>query len=464
MRTQFLFSLSLAALTAGCAAGRDYAPPATLDLGVPDAYTRSVGEPVSEEQLARWWTQFNEPALDALIEKAVAANLDIAQAATRLRQARESLVQARAGYLPQVSGSAGAGRNVSNKGRDTNSFSLGADASWQIDLFGGIGRGVEAARADLEGSGYDLAAVRVAIVAEVTSNYIQTRLAQERLRIARETLANADDNLQIAGWRVQAGLVSSLDQEQARASRASTAASIPAIETNLAGALNRIAVLTGEAPGESTRPLEQATPIPAAPTDIATGIPADTLRQRPDVRGAERTLAAATARIGVAQAALYPALGITGNIGTSALSLGSLANTITGGLFAGLTQAIFNGGRLRSQVRSQEAAADGAFAAYKQTVLTGLEDVENALVALDSAQTRLEQFTIALDASNNSAILARSQYRAGLTDFQTLLQTEQSLLSARDGLASAQADRALAVVQLYNALGGGWQTMDGRPE
>ena len=464
VQTRFLFSLSLLALTAGCAAGRDYAPPATLDLGVPDAYTRSAGEPVSEAQLASWWTQFDEPALDALIQKAIAANLDIAQGAARLRQAREALVQARAGYAPQVSGSAGAGRNVSNNGRDTSSFSLGADAAWEVDLFGGIGRGVEAARADLQGSGYDLAAIRTAIIAEVTSNYIQTRLAQERLRIARDSLAIADDNLEIAGWRVQAGLVSSLDQEQARASRATTAASIPSIETSLAGALNRIAVLTGEAPGESTRALEQASPIPAAPTDIATGIPADTLRQRPDVRGAERTLAAATARIGVAQAALYPSLRITGNIGTSALSLGSLADTITGGLFAGLAQTIFDGGRLRSQVRSQQAATDAALAAYKQTVLTGLEDVENALVALDAAQARMEQFAIALDASNNSAILARSQYRAGLTDFQTLLQTEQSLLSARDGLASVQADRALAVVQLYNALGGGWQTMDGRPE
>ena len=464
MHRQFIISLGLIALTAGCAAGRDYNPPATLDLGLPDGYTRGGGEQISDADLANWWTRFNEPELDALVQKAIAANLDIAQGAIRLRQARESLVQARAGYLPQVSGSAGAGRNFDSGAADRSSFSVGADASWEVDLFGGIGRSVEAARADLQGSGYDLAAVRTAIIGELVTNYIQLRQSQERLRIARETLEIADDNLQITGWRVQAGLVSSLDQEQARASRASTAASIPTIETTLAGSLNRIAVLTGEAPGESTRRLEEAREIPIPPADIASGIPADTLRQRPDVRGAERTLAAATARIGVAQAALYPSLGISGNIGTSALSLGGLADTITGGLFASLAQTLFNGGRLRSQVRSQEAAAEGAFSAYKQTVLTGLEDVENALVALDAAQVRLEQFTIALDASNNSAILARSQYRAGLTDFQTLLQAEQSLLSSRDGLASAKAAQAQAVVQIYSALGGGWQTMDGKPE
>ncbi|MGH6781416.1 MAG: efflux transporter outer membrane subunit, partial [Sphingomonadaceae bacterium] len=328
-------------------------------------------------------------------------------------------------------------------------------------LFGGIARSVEASRADLEGAWLDLAAVRTAIVAEVASNYVQLRLAQERLHIARETLEIDSENLDIARWRVQAGLVSSLDQEQARAQRARTAASIPSIETGYSGALNRLAVLTGQAPGAATAMLEQAAPIPAAPADIATGIPADTLRQRPDIRGAERTLAAATARIGVAEADLYPALRITGSIGTSALSFGGLTDIVTGGLFSSLSQSIFDGGRRRSQVRSREAAAEGALAAYRQSVLVAVEDVENALVALDAARTRADEFAIAFDAANNSAILARSQYRAGLTDFQTLLQTEQSLLSARDGAASTRADKALAVVQLYRALGGGWQTMDG---
>jgi NodT family efflux transporter outer membrane factor (OMF) lipoprotein len=456
-----ILSLSLATTLAGCAVGPNYRPAAPAALGVPDAYSRGAGQPLSEAELARWWGQLGDPTLDALVDKAIVNNLDVAQATARLRQARESLVQARAGLLPTLDASGSAGRNFSSPGNDRSSFSLGADAAWEIDLFGGIGRSVEAARADAEGAGFDLATVRIAIIAELTTNYVQARLAQEQLRIARETLENDTDNLEIAGWRVQAGLVSSLDQEQARAQRARTAASIPSLEVQYRGALNRIAVLTGEAPGAATASLEAVAPIPTAPAGIATGIPADTLRQRPDVRAAERTLAAATARIGVAQADLLPSLRISGNIGSSAFSLGGLFDTITGGLFASIAQSIFDGGRRRSVVRSQQAAADAAFAGYKQTVLTSLEDVENGINALTASRSRAGEFAIAFDAANNSAILARSQYRAGLTDFQTLLQTEQSLLSARNSVASARADQALAVIQLYRALGGGWQSMDG---
>ena len=464
VRKRLVLTLGASALLTGCAAGPDYRPTTAIDLGVPDQYTRGGGEPLSAETLAIWWRQFNDPALDTLIQRALTANLDLEQSAARLRIARESLVQAKAGFLPSVDASASGGRNFRSNQADSSSFSLGGDASWEIDLFGRISRSVEAARADAEGAEFDLAAIRMAIVSEVATNYIQLRLNQEQLRIARDTLENDSENFDIARWRVQAGLVSSLDEEQARAQRARTAASIPSIETSYAGALNRLAVLTGQAPGAATQALEAAAPIPAAPTDIATGIPADSLRQRPDVRGAERTLAAATARIGVAQAALYPSLRISGNIGTSALSLGGLTDVITAGLFGGISQMIFDGGRTRSQIRAQQASADGAFAAYRQTVLSALEDVENGLVRLDASRTRVTELQIALDAANNAAILARSQYRAGLSDFQTLLQTEQSLLSARDSVASTRADEALAVVQLYRALGGGWQTMDGRTQ
>jgi NodT family efflux transporter outer membrane factor (OMF) lipoprotein len=257
---------------------------------------------------------------------------------------------------------------------------------------------------------------------------------------------------------VQAGLVSSIDAEQARSQRASTAATIPTLEQNYNAAVSRLGVLTGQSPGALKAEMATAKPIPAGPDSIAVGVPIDTLRQRPDVRSAERSLAAATAQIGVAKAQLYPALTISGSLSTDASKIGNLFETIAGQVFAGLTQTIFNGGRLRSAVRGREAAADGAFSAYKSTVLSGLEDVENALAALDSAKRRAEQFTIALDAANNTALLSRSQYRAGLTDFTTLNTAESSLLSARNGLAQAQADRANALVQLYLALGGGWDS------
>jgi NodT family efflux transporter outer membrane factor (OMF) lipoprotein len=398
--------------------------------------------------------------LDQLVDRAISSNLDIAQAEARLRQAREASVQAGADLLPTASASGRAGRNIDSKGVDSNSYSLGIDADWQLDLFGGGRRAVEAARADEAASGYDLASVRIAIIAELATNYIQLRLAQQQLGIAEDTLRYQRDNYDIARWRVQAGLASSLDEEQARTQLAQTEASLPEFRTSIRGALNRIAVLTAQAPGAATASLETAAPIPAPPSGIAAGFPADTLRQRPDVRSAERGLAAATARVGVAQAQLLPSLSLSGSLGTSALTTGGLFDAITGSLFAGISQLLFDGGARASQVRSQQAAVDGAYAAYRQTVLTALEDVENALVAVSSADERGQQFAIAREAANNSAILARLQYQSGLTDFQTLSNIETSLLSSSNSLASSRAAEALAVVQLYNALGGGWQTIE----
>lgn len=449
---------------AGCAAGPNYQTPVAADLGVPPDYSGLAGKPLDEAAMANWWSLFNDPQLNALVDRAVAANLDIAQAEVRLRQAREASVQAGANLLPSVGVSGNGGRNFNSSTGDNNSFSLGLDASWQADLFGGARRGLEAARADEDARRYNLAAVRVAIISEVVTNYIQLRLAQEQLRIAQATVTNQRDNRNIAGWRVQAGLVSSLDEQQARTQLAQTEATIPGLQTSMRNALNRIAVLTGQAPGKATAALEAPAAIPDPPVGLAAGFPADTLRQRPDVRAAERSLAAATARVGVAEAQLLPSLGISGSIGTSALSVGSLFDIVTGNLFAGVNQAIFQGGALRSQVRSQKAAVDGALAAYRQSVLDGLEDVENALQAGTAADAREAQLAIAEDAANNSALLARMQYQSGLTDFQTLLTAEQSLLSASNNRAASKADQALAVVQLYNALGGGWQTMDGSGE
>jgi len=443
-----------ALLIGACTVGPNYRPPQAGVLAVPETfYGREAAAAPAE--LARWWERFDDTLLTRLIEEATQGNLDLAASAARLTQAREALIQARAGLVPTVGASAGAGRTV-GAGDDRNSFNAGADAAWEIDLFGRIRRGIEAASADAEGAHYDREALRVAIAAEVATNYIQARLSQERLALARDTLGISDDNLQIARWRVEAGLVSSLDSEQARAARAQAAASIPNIERSFTSATYRLAVLTGRAPGALTQELSEAKPIPRGPAEIATGIPADTLRQRPDVRASERSLASATARIGVAEAQLYPALRLSGNIGTSTFSLGGLFDAIIGGIFSSVSQTLFDGGRLRSQLRSQQAATEAALATYRQAVLTSLEDVENALISLRAARERQAQFAIALEASTNSAILARTLYRSGLTDFQQLLEAERSLLSARDGLAASRGDEALALVQLYRALGGGW--------
>jgi multidrug efflux system outer membrane protein len=455
---RFAAPFSMLLLAACTTVGPDYRAPAPAALSVPEAYRGAPAVPASAAELARWWERFDDPLLTRLVEEASAGNLDLAVAASRLAQAREALIQARAGLVPTVGASAGAGRSV-GPGDDRTSFDVGADASWEIDLFGRIRRGVEAAGADAEASLFDREALRTAITGEVVTNYVQARLAQERLKLARDTLAIANDNLQIARWRVEAGLASSLDSEQARAARAQTAAGIPGLESSFLGATYRLAVLTGRAPGALTDTLAAPRPIPKGPANVAAGIPADTLRQRPDVRAAERSLAAQTARIGVAQAQLYPGLRLSGNIGASAFSLGGLLDAISGAIFAGIDQTLFDGGRLRSQLRSQQAATEGALATYRQSVLTALEDVENALAALRAARERQVQFAVAFEAASNSAVLARTQYRSGLTDFQQLLEAERSLLSARDGLAGSRGDEALALVQLYRALGGGWDPL-----
>ena len=473
-------------LLAGCTVGPDYHAPNPASLGVPTNYSppetqgsSAAGLNAAPVDLASWWQQFHDPLLTELIGRATAGNLQIAQSLARLEEAREARLQAAGNLLPTLGASAGASRNFTRGGGSSivigggngspgtvvstggssasTNLSLGGDASWQADIFGGIRRSIEAARADEAAAGYDLEGVRTSVAAEVATNYINARLAQARLQIARSTLSTQDENLQIARWRVQAGLVSSLDVEQARAQRAQTAASIPGLQSSYLAAVARLGTLTGQAPGALRSEMESIGPIPHGPADIATGIPAETLRRRPDVRSAERQLAAATARIGVAKAALFPALSITGNLDTNASAIGTLGKLVTGGLFAGLTQTIFDAGKRRSQVRSARAATDFALANYKQTVLSGLEDVENAVQALEAAKARQAQLAIALEASNNAAIYARSQYQSGLIDFLTLLQSEQTLLSARDQLAAAQADQALALVQLYLALGGGWQ-------
>jgi NodT family efflux transporter outer membrane factor (OMF) lipoprotein len=471
VRTRVLSLLGGVAALAGCTVGPDYRPRTPDELGVPATY--SVPAAPSREDLTRWWNRFDDPVLGRLVEQAAAANTDVAQAVARLRQAREALVQSRATLLPTLSGSTGYQRNenlrgggrsftlpdgtvVDSGGGGSNSFSVGLSASYQVGIFGELRRTVEASRAQYEASGYDYAGVLTSVESEVARNYVLARAYQAQIANARASLGIQDDNLEIAGFRVQAGLVSSLDSEQARSQRAQTAATIPSLEQQYNAAVSRLGVLTGQAPGGLKGELAAVKPIPRGPASVGIGIPADTLRQRPDVRSAERALAAATAQIGVAKARLYPALAITGNINTNATSLGNVGDAITGGLFAGLTQAIFNGGRLRSAVRGQEAVADAALASYKGTVLLALEDVENAVVALTTARAREREFAIALDAANNSAILSRSQYRSGLTDFTTLNQQEALLLSAQNGLTQARSDASAALIALYVALGGGW--------
>jgi len=453
-RSKRLCIVALALTTAACATPNLAAPEA--GIAVPEAWVETHVAPASLD-LTEYWQLLDDPLLTQFVEAAIANNLDLAQSAARLDQARAQLRGARAGFLPQVSGSGRVGRDVGDLSSDDLSFSLGADASWEADLFGRIGADVAATEADLVAAGYSLADLQRLIAGQVALSTISARATAVQLAIARDTLAYQDENLQIARWRVQAGLVSSLDVEQARSQRAQTAASIPLLEGNLAATANAISTLIGEPPGRVLDLLEESAAVPDPPVLAGFEAPAEVLRRRPDVRGAEATLLSRSARIEGARAQLLPLVRLGGTIGTSSIGIDSLFDIITGNLFGTVSQLIFDGGRTRAQIDSAEAAAEGALAAWRLSILGALEEVETSAVDLEKANERVALFGEALEAANNSAFLARSQYQAGLTDFRNLLTSENQLLSARNSQVSAEAERASAFVRLTQALGGGWQ-------
>lgn len=455
----------LVAGLAGCAAvGPDYSPP---QVDLPPAWQRAGDAPVAtpgHEDLSAWWQRLNDPLLSQLISESLAGSPNLKSAQARLRQARALRAIAGAQRFPTLTASASASRSRGGQqfGRSgsTELYSAGFDAQWEPDVFGGVRRGIEAAQADLEASQANLENTRVSLVAEVALNYVEVRAFQARLDTARRNLASQAETFQLTDWRAQAGLVGALDVEQARTQLEQTRAQIPALETSLAQAEHRLAVLLGRPPGAVRERLAAAAPIPVAPERVAVGIPADTLRQRPDVRAAERTLAAETARIGQRQAERYPSFALTGSIGVDRLSGAafSAGTSTASSIAANVAMTLFDAGRLRQQVEAQSAVAEQALAGYQSAILTALEDVENALVGLGKSLQREAALRDAVEAARNAALLARQRYASGLIDFQPVLDTERTLLSLEDTLAATQAQSTTSLIQLYKALGGGWNS------
>lgn len=451
---KLILTVAALALT-GCSTIQVAAP--QTDIAVPAEWTNAETTTVSVD-LTEYWTLLGDTLLTEFVEQAIAENRELAVGLARLDQARAGIRIARASYFPNVTGRAGVNRDVGDFSEDNFQFTVGADASWEVNLFGQISNNVLASRADLLAAGYSLADVQRLIVGQVAIQTVSARALAEQLTIARSTLVFQDDNLQLARWRNQAGLVSSLDIEQARTQRAQTAAAIPLLESNLAATANAISVLIGEPPGRVLSAILATEPksVPLPPTLTQYSAPAEVLERRPDVRAAQADLTASAARIGVARSELLPAVRLTGSIGSGGTSFTNLFDLITGNLFAGLTQLIFDGGRTVARIDSAEANTRALLARYEQTILSALEEVETAATDQRTSTERVAITEEALDAAENSAFLARNQYEAGLTDFQTLLIVENQLLSARNQLLSAQADRATAFVRLTQALGGGW--------
>jgi NodT family efflux transporter outer membrane factor (OMF) lipoprotein len=287
---------------------------------------------------------------------------------------------------------------------------------------------------------------------------MQLRGYQARLIIARQNLASQEQTLQLTQWRTQAGLATSLEVEQARTAVAQTRAQLPVLETNVAQTLHSLAVLTGQPPGVLPAGVTEAAPVPVAPADLALGIPADTLRQRPDVQTAEQQVIAAAARVDEARAERLPSFELGGSLGLSALTVSGLSESeaLLRSIFASVSLPLFDGGRLRAQTRVQQAALDAASENYRAAVLVALQDIEDALVALRNARAQLEAEQNAAAAAGNAALLANNRYASGLIDFQTVLETQRTLLSAQDNVAGTQAELGADYVRLYKALGGGW--------
>jgi len=435
-------------------------PPATAPADTPSADTR--------HRLAQapWWTRFDDPLLGALVSDALLASPDLGIARTRLLQARALRDQTAASRAPQLGSSAGLARSRSS-GRTTSSYSLGVDASWEADLSGELASAERGARADIATASANLAAARLSVAGEVGLAYVQLRANRARRALTLSSLAAQEETLQLTGWRTQAGLASSLEVEQARASAEQTRAQIPAYDTAIAQGEHALALLLGQEPdalrarlGESTR-----VPVPAAAglDDLVRhGLPADLLRQRPDVQAAESAITAELARLDQTQAARRPAFRLSGALGWQALTLAALGSpgALAASLAAAVDWPVLDGGRGAAQVQAQQAVLARARLTYQATALAAAQDVADAVSALDGSRRQTTALDAATDAARNANRMARQRYEAGLIDFTTLLDTQRTLLSVDSSRAAAAADTSLNLIRLHKALGGDWTAQD----
>ena len=446
---------------AGCATHSDTAVLPQID--VPTAWREpAVVDRDAPPPSTRWWTLLASPQLDRLLDAAVRSAPDLRTAQSRLLEARARRALAGAGTAPRIDASASAGRSRTSPATTSvaltrNLFDAGFDASWEIDLFGRLRAGVDAADADLGAARASLRDTLVSLRAEVARNYLELRGLQQRLAIARDNLAIQSETLNIASWRVQAGLAGELDSEQALTNREQTRAQVFVLQSGVEQSRQRLELLLGLAPGALVA--ELALPgrptLPDLPVLPALSIPADVLRQRADLRAAGLQWLAESARTAQARASLYPRLTLSGSIGLQALTLGTLKDGTAASLLAGLTAPVFDAGRLRAQLAAQTAVQQRLAVGYEQAVLTALHDVETSLVALAGSRLQAAALAIAANAARRAARLARTNYEGGQIDFRSVLDAERSLLVVEDSLATALTDALRAWASLYKALGGG---------
>ncbi len=459
--------LLCAALLSACGSLTLTPVPSSL-VAMPAAWSVPVAVPALQSAVRSdvqppWWLAFNDPLLADLIDRALLNNTGIAGARASLLQARALRDVAAAGLLPSLGASVSAQHNNSDNstGGDTHGkiFRAGLDAAWELDIFGANRHGLAAAEATAGAAAASLGDVQRSIAAEVALGYLTLRGTQTRLGIAEANLASQQENLQITRWRLQAGLVTALETEQARAAVEQTQSQLPLLQTAIEQTRHALSVLTGEVPAALSGLLAERGPIPQPPLALVADLPAETIRRRPDVRAAELQLSAAAARVSQAHAARLPDFSLNGSIGVSAITLSALTHgaSMAGSVLAAASGSLFDGGAGAAGVRAQQAAMEQARQTYRATILAALAEVENALVTLRGDRERLLGLRNAADAAAIAATLARQRFGSGLVDFQVVLETQRSLLSSEDVVAGATAELAADHVRLVKALGGGWQ-------
>jgi NodT family efflux transporter outer membrane factor (OMF) lipoprotein len=461
IRSGCLVSLA-ALLLGGCAVGPDFTP---LEAPVPAIWSEAPRASAKPARLGDWWRAFRDPALDSIIEQAVAQDLTVATARAKVREARATRRVSAAAFAPSLTGSGSASReqtpgSQSGTGRnyDYNLYSGGFDASWEIDFFGGNQRTLEASHQALRAVEDDLDAALLTLIGDVASDYIEARGLQARIALAQGTARSQRNTAALTRTKFQVGSASAVDTSKAEALAASTEATIPPFRASFDQTVHRLSVLTGQAPGALAGLMEKPRPIPSPRKALPLGLPGDLLKNRPDVRAAEKRVAQYTARIGAAEAALYPKLTITGAFSSNALRFEDFAkaSTLAWSYGPSLTLPFFQGGSLTAQVDLAKATRDEYLIAWRATVLTALQNVEDDIVALSQEKLHAKKLAEATAGYAKAAELSQSLYSMGSSSYLDVLDAQRSLYSAQDSLLVSRIAIATDHVALAKALGGGW--------
>lgn len=464
--------LLLAGLCAGCAVGPDYVRP---KLDAPPAWgeAREPARPAADFDRTAWWESFGDPVLNDLVRQAVANNLDVKIARERITEARASLTGAKAGFWPSVSAAGSFSRTRTSTTLDASGdistdttaslFTAGFDASWELDVFGGTRRKVESAWAGLEATRESLNDTLLTLLGDVATNYIELRSGQAQLAVTRDNLKAQAQTVAVTRERVRLGLTTELDAVQAEAQRLSTESDLPTIEAAIAKSIHRLGVLLGREPGALKESLHVLAPLPRSSGLAATGLPAELLTRRPDLRRLERKLAGASADIGAATADLYPKFDLTLGLGLSSALASKLVSLPSGYWSAvpGVSQLLFDAGKTRATVAAKRSAYEQARLEYQGAFLTALEDVENSLCEYAAEQRRVTTLEAAVRADTEAVALAEERYARGLITFLDVLVSQKALYTAQSSLRKSEASELIALVSLYKALGGGWRTVGG---